>query len=65
MSTQSKVLEVIPENAGIEKVEIKCPDCGEFQVVFGGWPSGYLLPHVCRNCKAKLVLQINRQEKLI
>lgn len=65
MQNNVKVLEVVPENTGIEKIELKCPECGEFQSIFGGWPSGHLIQHKCKKCNFDLILRVTRQEKLI
>jgi uncharacterized Zn finger protein len=59
------MIDVMPVNAGIEKIAWQCPKCGEYETIFGGWPNGHLIQHICKKCGHVSVLRVNFQEKLI
>lgn len=65
MQNNVKVLDCVPEETGIQKIEIKCPECGEYQSIFGNWPGEHLVQHKCKKCGFDLILRVTRQEKLI
>jgi len=65
MQNNVRVIEAMPEQTSIEVLRGNCPECGQQQNIFGGWPNGYLINHTCEKCKQEMIFKVNRQEKLI